>query len=224
MMPALVACRCMIREATIRPMCGRYSSFLPAEAIARIFVSRTCWVSLIASLFWLTAQAAELDGVQLPDTVQVEGKTLHLNGFGLRTYSLLRIHIYAAGLYLERLSTDADEVLASPGTKLLNIRFEHDVGADDARKAWRKGFENNCTASCHLDPEDVEKFLASVPAMRVGDNYSLLFTQTGVTITVNGHQIGIISQPLFAEAMLATFLGPVPASLRLKRELLRGHG
>ena len=89
----------MIYAATIRPMCGRYASFLPAEAIARIFVSRACWFSLIASLFWLPAQAAELDGMQLPDTVQVEGKTLHLNGFGRRTYSLLRIHIYAAGLY-----------------------------------------------------------------------------------------------------------------------------
>ena len=205
-------------------MCGRYSSFLPAEAIARIFLSRPCWFSLIASLFWLTAQAAELDGVQVPDTVQVDGKTLHLNGFGLRTYSLLRIHIYAAGLYLERLSTDADEVLASPGTKLLNIRFEHNVSADDAREAWRKGLENNCRASCHLDPEDVAKFLASVPAMNVGDNYSLLFTATGATVTVNGHQIGIISQPLFAQAMLATFLGPAPASRTLKRELLRGHG
>jgi Chalcone isomerase-like len=214
----------MIHAATIRPMCGRYASFLPAEAIARIFVSRACWFSLIASLFWLPAQAAELDGMQLPDTVQVEGKTLHLNGFGRRTYSLLRIHIYAADLYLERLSTDADEILASPETKLLNIRFEHNVSADDAREAWRKGLENNCRASCHLDPEDVAKFLASVPAMNVGDNYSLLFTQNGATVTVNGHQIGIISQPLFAEAMLATFLGPVPASLRLKQELLRGHG
>ena len=72
----------MIRAATIQLMYGRYTKFLPAEAIARIFVSRTCWFSLIASLFfWLPAQAAELDGMQLPDTMQVEGKTLHLNGF-----------------------------------------------------------------------------------------------------------------------------------------------
>ena len=87
----------MIRAATIQLMYGRYTKFLPAEAIARIFVSRISWFGLIASLFWLTAQAAELDGVQLPDTLQVEGKTLHLNGFGRRTYSQQRIHIYAAG-------------------------------------------------------------------------------------------------------------------------------
>ena len=47
-----------------------------------------------------------LDGVQLPATLQVDGKSLQLNGFGLRTYSLLGIHIYVAALYLEHLGTD----------------------------------------------------------------------------------------------------------------------
>jgi len=187
-------------------------------------VSRISPYSLIAALFWLTAQAAELDGIQLPDMTQVEGKTLRLNGFGLRTYSLLRIHIYVVGLYLEHLSTNPNEIIASSETKLLSIRFEHNVSADDAREAWRKGLENNCRAPCHLDPDDVAKFLALVPAMHVGDNYSLVFTQNGATVTVNGHQMGIVPQPLFVAAMLATFLGPVPASLTLKQELLRGHG
>jgi hypothetical protein len=187
-------------------------------------VPRTSANSLIAALLWLTAQAAELDGVQLPDTLQVDGKTLHLNGFGLRTYSILGIHIYVAALYLEHLSTDADETIASPETKLLNIRFEHDVTANRSRKAWREGLENNCKAPCRLDPEEVARFLDAMPAMHAGDNYSLLFTQHGVTVTVSGHQIGMISQPLFANAMLATFLGPAPASPRLKQDLLRGHG
>ena len=70
----------------------------------------------------------------------------------------------------------------------------------------------------------VGRFLTVVPAMHAGDNYSLLFTQSGATITVNGKLIGTITQPRFAEAMLATFLGPKPASPRLKRELLEGHG
>jgi hypothetical protein len=205
-------------------MSGRYTSFLPAGAIARILVPRIGWCSLLCTLFWLTAQAAGLDGMQLPDTLQVDGKTLHLNGFGPRTYSLLHIHIYVAGLYLEHLSTDPDEIMASPETKLLNVRFEHYVSAGNARKAWREGLQKNCRAPCHLDPGDVARFLAAVPAMHAGDSYSMLFTQNGASVTVNGHQVGIVPQPLFAEAMLATFLGPAPASERLKRELLRGHG
>lgn len=56
-----------------------------------------------------------------------------------------------------------------------------------------------------------------VPAMHAGDDYSLLFTQSGATVTVSGKLIGTITQQQFADAMLATFLGPKPASPRLKR-------
>ena len=56
------------------------------------------------------AHPAELDGVQVPDTLHVDGKTLHLNGYGQLTYSILGIHIYVASLYLEHLSTSAEEI------------------------------------------------------------------------------------------------------------------
>ena len=71
---------------------------------------------------------------------------------------------------------------------------------------------------------DVEKFLANIPAMHTGDNFSLLFNQHIATVTVGGQQIGTISSQVFAEAMLATFLGPSPASPRLKQELLGRRG
>jgi Chalcone isomerase-like len=179
-------------------------------------------VSIVVPV-WRVAYAAELDGVQLPETVQVDGKTLQLNGYGLRTYSFLEIHVYVASLYLEHTSTDPEAILRSPETKLLTVSFQRGVSADRARDAWRQGFENNCLAPCHLDPQDVERFLAEVPAMREGDNFSMLFTRNGATVSVNGKLIGTVSQPRFAEAMLATFLGPNPASPSLKQELLRGH-
>ena len=186
------------------------------------------WRALILSAIiipvWIAARAAELDGVQVPDTLQVDSKTLHLNGYGLRTYSILGIHIYVASLYLEHLSTNPEEIIRSPETKLLLVRFERSVSADQARKAWHDGLTNNCKTPCQLDPKDVEQFLADIPAMHTGDNFSLLFKQHSATVTVGGQQIGTISSPQFAEAMLATFLGPAPASPKLKQELLAGHG
>jgi hypothetical protein len=172
----------------------------------------------------IAARPAELDGVQLPDTLQVDGKTLHLNGYGLRTYSILGIHIYVASLYLEHLSTIPEEILRSPETKLLLVRFERSVSADQARKAWNDGLVNNRKSPCQLDPKDVEQFLADIPAMHTGDNFSLLFNQHSATVTVGRQQIGTISSPQFAEAMLATFLGPNPASPRFKQELLGRRG
>jgi hypothetical protein len=167
--------------------------------------------------------AAELDGVELPATLQANGDTLQLNGFGLRTYSLLGIHIYVAALYLQHPSTDAEQIIRSPETKLLIVRFERNVSADAARQAWRDGLDNNCVAPCQLDPGDVARFLADIPAMHAGDNYTLLFTRSSASVSVSGRPVGVISRPEFAAAMLATFLGPRPASEKLKQELLAGH-
>jgi hypothetical protein len=179
-------------------------------------------VALFAPVRCLAA-TADLDGVELPQIARADGKILHLNGIGLRTYSILGIHIYVAALYLEHPSTDAEAIMRSPETKLLEIRFVRDVGADAARRAWRTGLENNCRAPCQLDPDDVAHFLALVPAMHKGERYSILFTGLGATVSADGVPLASVAKPQFAAAMLATFLGPAPASPRLKAELLQGH-
>jgi hypothetical protein len=167
------------------------------------------------------AQAADLDGVAMPDTRVVDGVHMQLNGIGLRTYSMLGIHVYVAGLYLERQSANPDNILRSPERKLLDIHFVRDVEANDAREAWRDGFANNCRLpGCSLDPADVQRFLAAVPAVHRGDQSSLLFTPKGVDVKLNGRPMGEVTDPHFATAMLATFIGPVPPSAKLKRELL----
>jgi Chalcone isomerase-like len=166
------------------------------------------------------ARAADLEGVSMADTRVVDGTQMRLNGIGLRTFSVLDIRIYVAGLYLERRSDNPDWILHSPERKLLDIRFLRDVGAVDARKAWRDGFGMNCKAPCYLDPRDVQRFLAAVPSIHKGDRTMLLFTSKGVDVTFNGRPMGDIADPHFAELMLATFIGAVPPTPRLKRELL----
>lgn len=184
------------------------------------------WLSvvpmIIVSLFF-AARAAELDGLPIPDTLQVDGKMLHLNGFGLRTYSILDLHIYVASLYLEHPSDNPDEIIRSPETKLMTVKFERGISADRARTAWRENLENNCMAPCRLDPEDIERFLSLVPAMHAGDAYNLIFRRNGATVTVNGQEIGTFYKRQFAEVMLATFIGPNTKLPGLRQALLKGH-
>jgi len=181
-----------------------------------IAVSAAAIIALAGS-----ASAAQLDGVTLPDAVALDGTELHLNGIALRTYSWVGIHIYVAGLYLQHPSQDAEAILDSPETKLLAVRFVHDVSVTAARDAWREGFEKNCRAPCHLAPRDVERFLAAIPVMRAGDRSTLTFTREGLQITMNGHTMATITDPVFSRAVLATFIGPEPPTPRLKHELLR---
>ena len=183
-------------------------------------MSRSLILAALVLASLSVARAAELDGVSLPDTQLADGKQLRLNGIGLRTYSVFHIHIYVAGLYLEHPSDDAAAILRSTETKLLDIRFVHDVSAEQARTAWQNGFQNNCVPPCQLDPHAVKEFLAAVRPIAKGDEATLLFTASGVEVRTNGELMGRITDVPFAELILATFLGPAPATPRLKRELL----
>ncbi len=196
-------------------MCGLRESRY-TEAVTRALILLVALASLAV------AHAADLDGVSIPDTQSVGGRQLVLNGIGLRTYSVFDIHIYVAGLYLERRSDNPELILHSPETKLLDLHFLHDVDADDARVAWIDGFDKNCRPPCYLDPHDVQRFLAAVTPIQKGDETKLLFTPSGAVVTSNGQLTGHINDPHFAEVILATFIGPSPPTERLKRELM-GH-
>jgi hypothetical protein len=186
----------------------------------RIGMFRNLALASVAFVPLAFAQAAELDGISMPDAIQVAGGQMHLNGIGLRTYSFVGIRVYVAGLYLERRTDNSNAILQSQERKLLSIRFLRDVDAEKGQQAWRDGLRDNCTSPCSLDPRGVERFLAAIPAVHKGDESTLLFTPRGVNITMNGRPMGDIADPYFAQVMLATFIGPAPATPRLKRELL----
>jgi hypothetical protein len=175
-----------------------------------------------AMLAFLSASnAAELDGIPMPDRQTVGDTRLLLNGIGLQALSIFRVRIYVAGLYLEQQSDHPDRIIHSNGLKLLIMRFFHDVSAEQARNAWREGFEQNCQLPCYLNPGKVQGFLAAVPPVQKGDVTVLLFTSKGIEASHNGRLVGSVDDPHFAEIALATFIGPAPPTPRLKRELLK---
>ena len=56
-------------------------------------------------------------------------------------------HGPAEDIITELSRTRCEEIIRSPETKLLIVKFERSVSAEDARKAWRDGLENNCQGS-----------------------------------------------------------------------------
>ncbi len=169
-----------------------------------------------------SAIAAELAGIVLPDVRDVAGVRLVLNGIALRTYSIVAIRIYVAGLYLEHRSSNAEAILDLPETKLLEIHFLRSVSQERSRDAWQTGFANNCRAPCYLDPRELARFMAAVPAVQAGDVSQFVFTPQRLSITFDGRPLGTVTDRHFAREILASFIGPVPPTPRVKRELLGG--
>jgi hypothetical protein len=166
------------------------------------------------------AAAAQLAGVSLPDTQKVGATQLVLNGIGLRTYSLLGIHIYVAGLYLQQPSHDAAAILASPEIKLVQMHFVHSVGVAAMRNAWRRGLTQNCVAPCVLSPALLAQFLAALRPVKAGEIVTLVFQPGNAEAFYDGVSVGKINDPAFARLMLEVFIGKHTTVQQLKRELL----
>jgi hypothetical protein len=164
--------------------------------------------------------ATEVDGVTLPDKQDVAGVHFQLNGTALRTYSVFGVHVYIAGLYLQRRLTDPEAILSSDGPKLLHFVFLHDVDAGEARDSWHDTLQRNCSSSCGVAPASIAQFVASVPAVHRGDTSTFLFTPHSLDIFLNGRQEGRITDPKFMNLILRTFIGPNPTSEEVKLGLL----
>src|SRR5271167_4066463 len=106
---------------------------------------RKAAVLLTISVFMLSSvvnpQAATLAGVTLPDTIQVRGTPLVLNGMGLRTKYMVKV--YVAGLYLEQKSSDPDAIIKSDATKRIVMQFLHGARKSQMVDAFNESFTDN---------------------------------------------------------------------------------
>ena len=122
-------------------------------------------LALLLACLWLpaAAQAATLSGATLPDTYVADGQTLVLNGVGLRTLTIFRVKAYIAGLYLQRPSHDAQQILASPGIKVIVLKFLHSGSKEQIEKQFREGEAKNCGygGCAKSDQADFEKLVAA---------------------------------------------------------------
>jgi hypothetical protein len=178
-------------------------------------------VGLVAALLFPGASsAATFAGVTLPDTADVAGKRLVLNGIGSRVYSIFRVDVYVAGLYLDAPSQDAAAILASPQPKLVAMVFLHAIGRDDLIAAWREAFRDNCKAPCVLPSASIARFEAMLDGVEKNDSMSFVFSNVGVETVVRQQSKGRIDDPAFARLLLATWIGPAPPTEELKKALL----
>jgi len=178
-----------------------------------------------ASSLALPSRAAQLEGLEAPERIQLGDRELVLNGIGLRTVErfLLSAKIYAAALYLEAPSRDATRVLDSTAFKQINLRYLYAIDAADMQRAWAYSFEQNCPSqSCDAYEASLAQFQGLVRAVAEGDLYEYRFAGPEVTVVRNGAELGRIVDPGFSRLLLSTWIGASPPTEELKRSLLTG--
>ncbi len=176
-------------------------------------------VLVFALTFLSNLNAGSLAGVTLPDTAQVGGKALVLNGLGLRTK--LMVKVYVAGLYLQQKSSDPDAIIKADAPKQIVMRFLHGASKNQMVDAFDESFDGNAPDAKKTMKADIDRLLGALEPVKSGDE--MVFTYlpgTGTTLAINGKDKLTIAGPAFAPVLLSVWLGPKPPNADLKKGLL----
>ncbi len=165
--------------------------------------------------------ATEVAGVRMPDTVTVEGRTLKLNGVGLRRKVVFKV--YVAGLYLENTSNAPATVISSEQIKQMRLHVLRSLKASQVTEAIEEGFEKNSKAKMGALGERLKRFSAMFSNVSEGDPILMTYVPgKGVSISIKGVEKGTVEGKDFADALFAVWLGPNPVQEDLKKALLGG--
>jgi len=175
-------------------------------------------LALIALLFALLApaQARTLAGVELPDTVVVDGATLRLNGMGLRAATALRVKAYVGGLYLEQPTSDAATVIDSHQRKRVTMKFLRDIDRQRLTSGWAESLHK-----VGGKEHSIAEFTSLIPDVKTGDTMSFTWRPgVGLEVAMDEKVRGAVPGDDFARALFTVWFGPKPGDEDLKRGML----
>ena len=171
---------------------------------------RTLAPAILALFLALPAAAGTLAGVTLPDKADVDGKSLVLNGMGLRKKFVIKV--YVGGLYLAQKEKSAAKVLGSDVPRRMVLHFIYDVSKDQMCEAWQEGLEANTPNAS----AEVKKNFGTLCNWMdgVGEGQKLVLTYVpgeGTRVEVGGKAKGTLPGKATADAILSTWIGQDPA-------------
>jgi hypothetical protein len=171
-----------------------------------------------------SAQAAEVAGIKLDDTVRLANQDLKLNGAGIRYKAIFKV--YVAGLYLAEKKNTVSDVLAAPGAKRVTIVMLRDVSNEELGRGFMSGINQNSDRNEKVKYiNQLQKFgeiFASIPELKKGDILTTdWIPDAGTIIHVNGKKVSdALPDPTFYNALLKIWIGDKPVDTKLKPAML----
>ncbi len=178
-------------------------------------------LSIVLLVTSVSAHAMEMNGVEYPDAITVNGVDLVLNGLGKREATIFNVDVYIAALYLEHTGSDGYAICQSDQTKRLILHFVRDVSGGDIAGAWAEGFMKNSGDDLAVYESRILTLNSWMTEMKDGER--MMFTYTpgiGLQVSVKGTAMGIIEGSDFATVFFSIWLGDDPPNGGLREGLL----
>lgn len=172
----------------------------------------------------VAAQAVEIEGHLIPESVQLGGRPLVLNGAAVRRFAIFKIEV--AALYLAERQSTVEAVSAAPGPKRLRLVMLRSVSADDLH---RKFISDLRSVGAPAELGQLEREIAAIGDMfrkvtlREGDVITLDWLPgSGFVAAHNGRALSAapLAPELLYRLVLRIFVGPDAS--REPRERLLG--
>jgi hypothetical protein len=185
-------------------------------------------ISLLLSLLLATAAPAAEEAtcrdISFPRHLQVSGSDLTLNGLGVRKATFLKVNVYVAALYVIQPAHDPKALIESDTPQQLTLQFVRNVGVDDLRNAFVEDFERQDVGHTAALKDRVARLNSWMSDMKSGQRLSFVrLPHSGIQVSVNGVQKGLIEGDDFSRALIAIWLGATPPNSELKSGLLGGE-
>ncbi|MCZ2415538.1 MAG: chalcone isomerase family protein [Burkholderiales bacterium] len=169
------------------------------------------------------ARAAEVEGVDVADSVRVGGARLELNGAGMRTVYIVKA--YVAALYVPSRSSRPEVLLSQKGPRRLSLTMLADLSSEWVVQRFVAALGENC-----LDREleelapRIDRLIDTMLTLgqtRKGERIDIDFAAGATSVSVDGHPLGpaIPGEDLFV-AVLRIFVGERPIDAELKQAML----
>jgi hypothetical protein len=196
--------------ASSRPLRAMLAAALAAAAI-------------VALLGLAPARAADVEGVDVADSVRVGGARLELNGAGMRTVYIVKA--YVAALYVPSRSPQPEVLLSQKGPRRLSLVMLADLSSEWVVERFVAALRENCVEHelARLAPR-IERLIDTMLTLgqtRKGERIDIDFAAGATSVSVDGHPLGpaIPGEDLFT-AILRIFVGERPIDAELKQAML----
>ncbi len=187
----------------------------------KLFINKMV-VAFCFSALAISAQALELKGVKVDESVQVGVNSLVLNGAGVRTKMMFKV--YVAALYLGQKQTEASAVIGDHGSKRVAMHFLREVSSEKLLHGMDEGFaDNNNSAEMVAIAPQLKAFrqmMMSAKEVKEGDVILLDYTPSSTQVSLNGKELGKVEGEAFNQALLRVWLGGHAVDASLKKALL----
>lgn len=158
-----------------------------------------------------------------PDTISLDGKSLRLNGAGIRHKAMF--DVYAAGMYADRPIATAEQFFANKGPRRFHVIVLRKIGQEFGN-AMMKAVRAN------TDPQELQRqadnFLkmgsvfTSARVLNPGSYFTVdwLPSKKQTVIGFNGKAMETFNDPHFFEILADIWVGQRPVEASLKSALL----